>query len=75
MDEKMNEFIEIKQDTAGAIVLLESLEDDLKKFDRIGLHFVERMCGQDGDVKALHPFIEAGRWALRYAIEKLKSLE
>lgn len=69
MDEKMNEFVEIKQDAAGAVVLLESLEDALKKFDRLGLRFVE---GQIYATEDLHPFIVADLWALRYAVEKLK---
>lgn len=72
MDERINEEIEIKQDASGAIVLLEMLEDALKKFDRLGLRFVE---GQIYATEDLHPFIVADLWALRYAIEKLKSLE
>lgn len=69
MDERINEEIEIKQDASGAIVLLEMLEDALKKFDRLGLRFVETSIYATENRK---PFIETDRWALRYAIEALR---
>ena len=69
MDEKMNEFVEIKQDAAGAIMLLEWLEDGLKKFDRLGLKFVEGMIFASLD---LHRSNEVRLWALRYAKERLR---
>lgn len=68
----MNEFVEIKQDASGAIMLLEILEDGLKKLDRFGVSFFE---GSIYATEDRHPFIEMDLWALRYAIEKLKSQE
>jgi hypothetical protein len=53
----------------SVIAGLEFLKDGFKKFDRFGLRFVEGMIYATED---LHPFIEVDRWALRYAIQRLR---